>query len=131
MSFSENLINIFNDLGKKMGVVIDWSDKNVMPYLNDLTNRIVDYKMLIVSMLLVIGVIILIVALTNIVIGFKKRKKYYTTDYSSDTYIAHFFCGAIGMLVSGAMIICNLIELFKCLTVRELVIIDFITKYIK
>lgn len=37
------VIKVLNHLGDQFGVAIDWSSANVMPYLNDLMNRMIKY----------------------------------------------------------------------------------------
>lgn len=130
MSFSENLINIFNEVAKQVGVVINWSDENVLPYIKDLCDRIVNFEMMVTSLLLALFIIGLIMGIANLIIGVIKRKKYYTTDYRSDSYVGHFILGISSTICSSIFIIVNTITLFKCLTIKEVIIIDFITKYI-
>lgn len=44
MSFSNELIKILDDLGKRFGIAIDWTKQNVMPYIEDLGKRIIKYE---------------------------------------------------------------------------------------
>lgn len=44
MTFSEQFKDIFNMLCEKIGVVIDWTQDNIIPYLTDFFNRFVTYK---------------------------------------------------------------------------------------
>lgn len=37
---SEEIIKILDHIGSKFGVAIDWTDKNVMPYLQELADKI-------------------------------------------------------------------------------------------
>ena len=39
MTFSEQLIHLIDELAKRIGIVIDWTNANVMPYLIDLITR--------------------------------------------------------------------------------------------
>ena len=36
---SEEIIKILDDLGRRFGILIDWSSKNILPYLQDLIPR--------------------------------------------------------------------------------------------
>lgn len=64
---SAEVIKILDDLGKRFGVAIDWADKNVMPYLMDLYERFITYKIVvnavptIIFIICIIGVIVLTV----------------------------------------------------------------------
>lgn len=41
---SEEIIKVLDELGKRFGMAIDWSNQNVMPYLQDLMNRYISYN---------------------------------------------------------------------------------------
>jgi hypothetical protein len=53
MSFSKELITVLDYLANKLGIVIDWTSENVMPYLESLCKRYIEYEVL--NSLLVIG----------------------------------------------------------------------------
>lgn len=64
--FSEGIINIFNYLGEKFGVAIDWTSTNVVPYVEGLLGRVVNYEIatsmawLVLSMIAILSSIIMI-----------------------------------------------------------------------
>ena len=39
MKFSDEFIKVIDALGKKIGIVIDWTSENIMPYIVDLFER--------------------------------------------------------------------------------------------
>ena len=46
MSFSSELITVLNYLAQKLGIVIDWTSDNVMPYIENLCARFIEYEIL-------------------------------------------------------------------------------------
>lgn len=44
MTFSEELIKVLEYLGGKIGVAIDWTSANMLPYLQELCEKIVTYE---------------------------------------------------------------------------------------
>lgn len=44
MEFSEQIIKILDKLNDKIGMTIDWSNTNVIPYLQTLTTKYIDYE---------------------------------------------------------------------------------------
>lgn len=44
MSFSNELITVLDYLAQKLGIAIDWTSDNVMPYLKDLCDRFIEYE---------------------------------------------------------------------------------------
>lgn len=44
MSFSNELITVLDYLAQKLGIAVDWTSDNVMPYLKDLCDRFIEYE---------------------------------------------------------------------------------------
>ena len=44
MTFSEELIKVLEYLGGKVGVAIDWTSANMLPYVQDLCEKIIAYE---------------------------------------------------------------------------------------
>lgn len=70
---STEIIKILDDLAERFGVVIDWADKNVMPYLMELYDRFITYKIVENSLTLVLFIIVFAVC----ILFFSKFIKYY------------------------------------------------------
>lgn len=128
MSFSENFINIINAIGEKIGIAIDWTSNNIMPYMEQLCGRIVNYEMYTSIAWLVFAVALLISGLIIMKKGFKHMKNPERICYD-DSYIL--------MIVSGIILICAFIlmailevgDIIACLTLPEKTIIQFIMQY--
>ena len=41
---SEEIIKVLDELGKRFGIVIDWSNQNIIPYLQELLKRFICYR---------------------------------------------------------------------------------------
>ena len=63
MTISSEITNILNDLGSRLGVVIDWGSENVVPYVQDLVSRIAKLEMCNSIIALVFGIICLVVVI--------------------------------------------------------------------
>ena len=44
MTFSEELIKVLEYLGGKVGIAIDWTSANMLPYLQELCEKIIAYE---------------------------------------------------------------------------------------
>lgn len=44
MEVSNQIIEVLDYLSAKMGIVVDWTAENVVPYLTDLIERMVSYQ---------------------------------------------------------------------------------------
>lgn len=71
---SDQIIKVLDNLCDKFGLAIDWSSKNVQPYLKELMAKCVNYKFSIATMWLIFGIILFIISCIGIKIGiFVKR----------------------------------------------------------
>ena len=55
---SSQIIDVINELCSKFGIAIDWSQKNVQPYLESLVIKAVNYELYTSIMWIVIGAIL-------------------------------------------------------------------------
>lgn len=102
MSVSDQIIAVINDLGSKMGMAIDWTSANVIPYLQDLVMRISYMAIAKHSIGAALGIIALI---TSIVIWVKlskfhvrQQEKYRKQEYVDEDDLVYIF-GIIGIII--------------------------------
>ena len=62
MSFSSQFIEVLDALCDKIGIAIDWTSQNVVPYATDLAARIVTYEILTSAAWIVIAAIVFLIA---------------------------------------------------------------------
>ena len=130
MQFSDELIEVFDYIGGKVGIAIDWSDKNVIPYLTELASRFIKYQITTSGIWLGISVIILllIVPVYKKYVAAKNRHK---TNSYDDSYIEWFwaivFISIVGIMTFGT----NLFQIVECVYLPELTIYEYITSFIE
>lgn len=56
---SDEFIKVLDELAKKLGVTIDWSQKNIMPYIQDLYSRYIQYEISTTMFWLVISILLI------------------------------------------------------------------------
>ena len=142
MEVSEQVIKVLDAVCDKFGIAIDWTSNNVIPYIQELGNKIITYDICMSIMWLVIlGIIPLIIAI--LIKKFLNKKKleakenktindYYYTDGSLDN--GAFYCYLIiGMLLIIAIVIgtISLQSIIQDILFPEKTIIEFIKPYIK
>ena len=143
MTFSEQFKDIFNMLCEKIGVAIDWTQENIIPYVMELCKRFVILNIVEEALWLVSGIIAVVV------IGFLSKnifKDYRKCiDTRDDTFWWERFCGDVSpkfgtifvfvfggivLLFGLIMIPCSISELLKWAIVPEIQLIEEIASFI-
>ena len=115
MNFSEQLIYLIDEFAKRIGIVIDWTNDNVVPYLQDLVGRYIAYEITMNGIGIGLGVI---VAIASIIFGLFSIKKYREDEY--DDFALYFFLVALfGAFMAVVIIAPNLIGLLKLINIPE------------
>lgn len=130
---SDQIIKVLDNLCEKFGLAIDWSSKNIQPYLEELMAKAVNYKITMSIMWLISGIFLFIICCLGIKIGFICQKKYHETDgYNEWDFAAFviFLSSAIGILCSCFMIFDNISMMITCKTFPEKIVIDMIQTYL-
>ena len=140
MEVSEQVIKVLDAICDKFGIAIDWTSNNVIPYIQELGNKIITYDICVSIMWLVIGSAIPL-TIAILIKKFLNKKKleaketindYYYTDGSLDN--GAFYCYLIiGILLVIAFVIgtIGLQSIIQDITFPEKTIIEFIKPYIK
>lgn len=117
MDFSTQFIKILDELGKRFGVMVDWSNKNVLPYAKDLGNRLVQYEIA-TSWITIVIMILLIIACLSLL--YMDIKHWETLLVSILSFIVAFFC--------VATVVCEVYQIAEAKILPEKVIIREIQK---
>jgi hypothetical protein len=143
MTFSEQFKDIFNMLCEKIGVAIDWTQENIVPYVMELCKRFVILNIVEEALWLVSGII------TVVIIGFLSKKIFEDyrkcVDTKKDTFwweelfdgvspkigtiFAFVGCG-VALLIGLVVIPCSISELLRWAIVPEVQLIKEITSFI-
>lgn len=120
MNFSEQFIQIMDEVSKKFGITVDWTAQNVMPYLNDLLGRFVKYEVYTSLMWLVIGVIVFILSIKAV-----------RWSWKSENDCEGFIAFMIGLAAIGfIMITTQTLDIIQVKTIPEKTVVEYI-QYLK
>lgn len=128
MSFSENLINIFNEVSKQFGIVIDWSNKNVLPYIKDLSGRIVRYEQYTSIGWILLALIVMIIGIILVIKGISKYKDENRPSYN-DSYMGFLVAGIIFIFCSSTVTIKETGDVITTITLPEKTLIEFVKDF--
>ena len=139
MEVSEQVIKVLDAVCDKFGIAIDWTSNNVIPYIQELGNKIITYDICMSIMWLVIGSVIPL-TFAILIKKFLNKKKleakermndYYYTDGSLDE--GAWYCYLIiGMLLIVAIVFVTISSqsIIQDVVFPEKTLIEFIKPYI-
>lgn len=128
MTFSDNFIKIMDDLGKRLGIIVDWGNENVIPYLTDLVSRFIHWEVATSLTWLVVGIILLI---SSIVLIKKSLKHIFGETYCDDVWYLLGVLGFIGIiLIAAPIILVQVFDIFQVIYLPELSIYKYIQNMI-
>lgn len=127
---SEEIIKVLDELGKRFGIVIDWSNQNIIPYLQELLKRFICYRNITACVWIIISIAITISGVVMIRFLNKWRKSdNYDKDYCNDDdmlagmgYIFSICIIAVGI----GLIIGNMFGIIKNVCIPEMVVYEYI-----
>ena len=119
ITISKQIIEVLDYLGEKLGVAIDWSSDNVIPYIQMLCEKYINFEISTSIAWIIIGGIIAIIGICFIV--FDAMNEW---DYVGPTVI-----GVIILIITIPMICVQIFDIIRCNTFSELQIIEYI-KYL-
>ena len=127
---NEEIIKVLDELGKRFGMAIDWSNQNVMPYLQDLMGRFICYK----NTQAIFWIILLIIAIGLNIWGIKKLFNWknsieYDKSCFSDDGLTFGLC-LVGLIITIffflIVLICNIQGLAQNIFVPELTVLEYL-----
>ena len=125
---SEEIIKVLDELGKRFGIVIDWSNQNIIPYLQELLKRFICYR----NITACVWIILSIAMTISGVVMFRSLNKWRKSDDYDDCdddalailgYIFSLFITALGI----GLIIGNMFGIIKNVCMPEMAIYEYIT----
>ena len=135
---SAQIIEVLNDICEKFGIAVDWTSKNIQPYLKELMTKCINYKLATDIVWLVVGIILLIIGGGLLRFAFNNHRKYHEIkDYYEQMYSnlddvagIQFIIAMIAICISIILILYFTINLVTCVTFPEKVILDMVRSYL-
>ena len=125
MTTSEQIIQVLDELCKRFGIVVDWSKDNIIPYLEELTRKIVLYELWTSVAWILLSVIAGYFTVRLIKWSINGLKAH---DFmSNDPYIFGSIASAFFVIAIIIVFAINLMDVITCLTFPEKVLYDFVS----
>ena len=125
MEFSKEIIEVFEYLGNQMGIAVDWTSENVMPYITELCNKYIDWEIATSIAWFVMALIMLIITIYLAKWGWKKTADTYDEEL---WHIAIAVCVVLITVTAVIVFGVQLMDILKCKFFPELQIYEFVTE---
>ena len=125
---SEEIIKVLDALAEKFGLAVDWTSANVIPYLEQLCDKYVNYEIATSVVWIMLGLLFFIVGIICYKIVYKHKDwgvTYYETI--SDDYFGRgliYFGVILIFVVASLMVITQIFDIVTCFTFPEKIIIE-------
>ena len=125
---SEEIIKVLDELGKRFGIVIDWSNQNIIPYLQELLKRFICYRNITACVWIILSIAMTISGVGMIRALNEWRKSNDYGDYDDDTLVELGYIFSVFIIALGiALIIGNVFGIIKNVCMPEMAIYEYIT----
>ena len=119
---SEEIIKILNILSEKIGICINWTQGNIIPYLEQICQKYVNYEIATSIVWIIIGLLFI-----TFLMYFDKLLKNYENSINKnrgDFLCFISFLAIIFFIISIIIIITQIFDIVTCITFPEKIIID-------
>lgn len=122
---SEEIIKVLDALGEKIGIAINWTSENVMPYLQQLCSKYITYEIATSIVWLLVGICSLFVGKCLIEKTKQYWKRYEEEASDFDIMATVFGMLAVCVIIVGIIVIlCQTMDIVTCVTFPEKMLIE-------
>lgn len=125
MELSTQVINIMDALCEKIGIAVDWSQQNVLPYFQELIGKFITYEIATSATWIVLAAIGLFADLKGCKFLYKKSRD---TCWDDDATIWAVICGIAIFFGCTAVLVVQLFDIVTCITLPEKIILEMVSK---
>ena len=123
---SNEIIKVLDDLGRRFGVAVDWSNQNIMPYLEELMERFIQWEISTSIVWMVVGVVLFIVGLISSIHIWKNREKYKYFGDIDEGITWGFIVSFVVAFIGGCVLLTQCFDICKALYLPELRVYEYI-----
>jgi len=92
MTFSEQFIQVMDEVLNKVGIMVDWTSQSVVPYLTDFAERFIQYQIFTNVLIGVSSIVALIFFSVMTLIGIKRKWEARLALFGTMAVITVFLC---------------------------------------
>jgi uncharacterized Tic20 family protein len=125
VEITNGIIQVIDKLSEKFGIAFDWSSQNVMPYIEELGTKIINFKIATSWVWIIISILLLLLSLVFLFISIKRlfSKKY--NDFSESDILFVIISSAFSIF-SFVLIGIQVYTIVTCYTLPEIIIFEYV-----
>lgn len=120
MEVSQQIIQVLDAISDKFGLAVDWSQNNILPYIQQLGERVVKYEISTSIVWIVIGLLSLILGVGMII---------YDIKHNGDQWFSFVIFGGALVIISITAIVSQIFDIVTCYTFPEKIWLEYIQNY--
>ena len=124
MEFGSEIIKVLDYLGEKLGMSIDWSSKNVMPYVEQICGKYIKWE---ISTSIAWIVIALVIEISLLIVTYVSYKK----EWNEDLFLLIVFAFLAFGVITVAIIGIQVFDIIQCCVFPEKQIHEYISLLLK
>lgn len=121
---SEEIIQILDYICEKFGIAVDWTSENIMPYFNELCDKIIKYEIC----TSVIEIVAFLMAIVLCVIFIRKFICWAKED--CELYVAAIILGIITLILAVSFFV-QIYDIVECSVFPEKYLFEYFTELLK
>lgn len=115
---SEEIIKVLDDLAKRFGIVVDWTQDNVLPYVQQLCEKLVKYEIATSTAWIIITAIGLAIGMASILLA--------CTIFECDDFGGFLFIvGVVLIIIAITVIPTQIFDIIEARVLPEKTIFDW------
>ena len=124
---ADQIIQVLDDLSERIGVSIDWSSENVLPYVQELFTKLVNYRLTTSIIWLVVAAALIVVSVVIIKKAIRTYRLWQDDEASDDAAFGWWALSIILLIVVVLIILFQAPVTIRCLTFPELEVYKYIS----
>lgn len=124
---ADQIIKVLDDLSERIGVSIDWSSENVLPYVQELFAKLVNYRLSTSIIWLVVAAALIVASVITIKKAMRAYHLWQEDEVSEDAIFGWRALSIILIIVVILIIIFQAPVTIRCLTIPELEVYKYIS----
>lgn len=127
MTVSSEIIEILEYLCGKFGIAIDWTQENILPYVQSLGEKLIQYEISTsIFWIIFIAVITILIAIMTVISFFSAKKDEFGNRMLGEFFVASSTCAIVLFIITCIVVAVQSIDILTAIHFPEKAILDII-----